>query len=250
MKLLKNKCTLLIPFYNEQDRIIKTLKLMTKVQNVYQIICVDDGSQINDCKKIKKTFPNVVVLRLEKNLGKSAAILHALVCVKTQWVFFLDADLKNLQISEIETAIKTVLNANQPLTLQKTKKSKKTKNKPKPIDMLILRRDSQSAFVTAIRHDILMSGERILKTKDALAVFKKPPSGYQLEVAINFYMMDHNKHCYWQQSSFHNSYKLYKWTLQEAIKKHKDEILGYVSYDGPIKYLQQLKNFCKNEYKA
>lgn len=234
MSLLVNKITLLIPFYNEDNRIFETLGLMVQVKNVYEIICVDDGSNDQNYKKIKKLYPKIKVLRLEKNQGKSSAILFGLVAVQTQWVFFLDADLKNLQISEIQEAISAVIDS-------------------KSLDMLVLRRSNYAVFVTAIRHDILMSGERILQTKDALEVFKnpfggKPPTGYQLEVAINLYMLEKNKNCYWQQTSIANSYKIDKWTFSQAIQKYKDEILGYTSYAGPINYFKQLTQFCKNEY--
>lgn len=231
----KNKLTVLIPFYNEQERIFTTLDIVTKARYIDKIICIDDGSQDTNFKKIQKKYPKITVLRLEKNQGKSSAILHGLISVTTEWVFFLDADLKNLQISEIESAIKAIRTTNSA-------------SNSKSLDMLILRRSNYSQFVTAIRHDILMSGERILRTTDALAVFKKPPTGYQLEVAINLYMMQQNKNCAWQQTSLANSYKIDKWTPFEAARQYKNEFLGYVSYAGPIKYLQQVKNFCNAKY--
>ena len=233
MSLLANKVTLLIPFYNENNRIFNTLKLMTHVKNLHEIICVDDGSQDLNYKKIKRKYPQIKVLRLEKNQGKSSAILHGLISVQTEWVFFLDADLIDLQVAEIEKAITTILKANA--------KEKKT-------DMLILRRSSYSQFVTTIRHDILMSGERIMRVTDALEVFKNPPTGYQLETAINLYMLAKKRKCFWQQTSIANFYKLKKWNFAEAIEKYKDEIWGYVSYAGPFNYLKQLSQFCRDEH--
>lgn len=229
MDYKKNAVTCLIPFYNEDERIFDTLDLITKAKNIDQIICVDDGSDDYNHKIIKKKYPQIEVIRIEQNQGKSSAMLHGLVNVKTEWVFFLDADLEYLQISEIDDAIDTVLKA-------------------KNTDMLILRRANYSAFVTLIRHDILMSGERILRTQDALAVYKKPPSGYQLEVAINLYMLKNKKNCFWQQTSLANSYKINKWSFTEAIKKYLEEIGGYASYDGPVNYLKQLKDFCREEH--
>ncbi|MBU1033640.1 glycosyltransferase family 2 protein [Patescibacteria group bacterium] len=223
--------TCLIPFYNESNRIIQTLEIITKINSFSEIICVDDGSDDENYKIIQNKYPKIKLIKLEKNQGKSSAILAGLKQIKTDWVFFLDADLKNLKQTEIETAISSV------------------KKCTKPLDMLILRRSNYSNFVRAIRHDILMSGERILRTKDALAVFKNPPSGYQLEVAINQYMADHNKKCFWQQTSLANSYKITKWAPEQALKKYADEIPGYFKYAGPIKYFKQLTNFCWNELK-
>lgn len=232
-----DKVTCLIPFFNEDQRIFETLNLVTKTKNIDKIICVDDGSEDKSYKKIKKLYPKIKLLRLEKNQGKSSAVLHGLISVKTKWILLLDADLKNLKISELNTAIKTV------------KESQKNKLKKDRLDMLILRRSNYSHFVTAIRHDILMSGERILKTKDAIEVFKKPPTGYQLEVAINQYMIEKNKNCCWHQTSLANSYKIDKWSLTQALKKYIEEISGYTSYAGAINYLKQIKNFCKQEAK-
>lgn len=225
----KNTITCLIPFYDEGEKIFRTLDIITKLKNVKQIICVDDGSKDKNYKKITKRYPQIKLIRLEKNQGKSSAILHGLISVTTEWVFLLDADLNQLKIDEFQKAINTILTA-------------------KDTDMLILRRANYSKFVTFLRHDILMSGERIMKTSDAINVFKKPPTGYQLEVAINFYFLQQNKKCYWQQTSLVNSYKITKWSPTQAMKKYFEEISGYASYAGPINYFEQLKNFCKKEH--
>jgi hypothetical protein len=36
--------------------------------------------------------------------------------------------------------------------------------------------------------DLLLSGQRMLKTKDAQKIFEEKMSGYQMEIAINTYM--------------------------------------------------------------
>lgn len=222
--------TCLIPFYNEGERIFNTVALISTIPEIDSILCVDDCSHDQNYKLLAKQFPHVTVLRLDQNQGKSAAVLHGLQSVTTPRVLLLDADLQQLQKTEISRAVSTV------------------KNDPS-LDMLILRRSNYAPFVTAIRHDILMSGERIMHTADLKAVFKKPPSGYQLEVAINEYMMKHKKRCYWLQTSLKNSYKYEKWTLEEALTKYKDELTGYMSYNGPLSYLSQILTFCKHEYR-
>ena len=225
----QEKSTCLIPFYNEDERIFKTVELISSIQEIDEIICVDDGSTDSNHTRLKKLFPKIHVLRLRKNQGKSSAVLHGLMSVTTPRVLLLDADLQQLQKDEIITAITAV----------------KSNSK---IDMLILRRSNYAPLVTAIRHDILMSGERIMRTEDLKEVFKKPPTGYQLEVAINDYMMKKEKKCYWIQTSLANSYKMEKWTLSDAVLKYRDEWTGYISYDGPITYLSQIFAFCKDEY--
>jgi glycosyltransferase involved in cell wall biosynthesis len=232
-----NKITCIIPYFNEQKRIFETLKTVTKLQNLHQIICVDDGSDDKNYLEIEKRYPTKIkVIRLSKNQGKSAAVYQGLKQVTTPWVMLLDADLQNIKLSEFQNAIDSVTTAD-----------------PKTLDMIILRRSWYSIFVTAIRHDILMSGERILKTTDLLNVFehpigKKPPTGYQLEIAINLYMMNHQKKCYWLQTSLKNSYKINKWGLEKSLGKYWDEVSGYTGYAGLGNYLKQLILFCNWKY--
>lgn len=224
-------CTCIIPFYNEDERLLNTLTKLQKVPNLKQIICINDGStNPTTTKAIKqlKTFPRVTLLNHTTNQGKSAAVLTGLKAVKTKWVFLLDADLNNLQPTELQRALELV------------------EQHQNQLDMLILRRAPYSKFVKAIRHDILMSGERILKTNDLLAIYNQIPfEGYQLEVAINHHMRRAKKSCYWLQASFTNTYKLHKWGLQKSILKYANEISGYTGYAGTRAYLQQVMGFCK-----
>ena len=79
------KVTIIIPFYNEVERI--------NVENFYQIfnrfshynfLLVDDGSSdktIDILEEFKLKFSTIKVLKLTKNLGKAEAIRSAVLSV-------------------------------------------------------------------------------------------------------------------------------------------------------------------------
>lgn len=225
------------PFYNEDERLLETAIKLTQLNNINSYIFINDGSTakktkqaVAELKKFAKSNSKIRIIEHKTNQGKSAAIKTGLDLTKTDWVFLIDADLKNLKIHELQKAIDL------------------TNEHQHHLDMLILRRSAYSRFVTAIRHDILMSGERILRTADLRKVYQgKPFKDYQLEVAVNHYMLQNRKNCYWLQTSLANSYKIHKWGLLKSLSKYKDELTGYTSYAGVRAYLRQVGEFCREK---
>jgi hypothetical protein len=99
--------------------------------------------------------------------------------------------------------------------------------------------------VRAIRHDILMSGERFLKTNALREVYRQRLfSGYQLEIAINHYFQKQAKRCYWLKTSIENTYKIKKWKLEASWESYRQEIVGFVEFDGAKTYVKQIAEFC------
>ena len=76
MKSKKVSCV--IPFYNEGLRLFATLKAVTNIDAISQVICIDDGSTDDTAKIIKSIWPEIVVIRLNENKGKAAAVRHGL----------------------------------------------------------------------------------------------------------------------------------------------------------------------------
>jgi glycosyltransferase involved in cell wall biosynthesis len=224
-------CTCLIPFYNECERLPKTLAVISQVPSLNKIICINDGSTEPNTNSLLESiatqYPRITVLSLKKNQGKSVAVARGLELVDTEWVLLLDADLQNLSARELSNIL-----------------TKTAQNKSR-LDMVILRRSRYSKFVTAIRHDILMSGERILRTRDLTSVFSIYTfSGYQLELAINHYMRLNNNRCFWIQTTIANTMKIVKWGVRKSLKKYREELTGYTKFAGTTAYLKQLAFFC------
>lgn len=101
MKLI----SIIIPAYNEEERISKTLQILTEFtqssQNMYtfELIVVSDGSS-DSTVKLAKTFNNVKVLEQNPNKGKGAAVGKGMLAANGDFLLFTDADLST-PITEI-----------------------------------------------------------------------------------------------------------------------------------------------------
>lgn len=99
MNLLPGKLSVLIPAYNEEAVILKTIQETAKALegSKYEIIVVDDGS-IDDTyqEAMRAAAENgaVKVVRYDINLGKGYALRHGFGFATGDFVVFLDADLE------------------------------------------------------------------------------------------------------------------------------------------------------------
>jgi len=95
--------SIIIPMYNEQERILKSLEILKKYiqknkKNKIEIIFVSDGSTdqtnniirlfIKNNKKIKLLFISYL-----KNVGKGFAIKKGILKSKKNWILICDADM-------------------------------------------------------------------------------------------------------------------------------------------------------------
>lgn len=90
--------SVVIPAYNEQERIGPTLRGVTEFlrnrAEEFEILVVDDGSQ-DATSKVVEEFgdESIRLLRLPGNQGKGAALRQGIAKTRGRRVFFLDADL-------------------------------------------------------------------------------------------------------------------------------------------------------------
>lgn len=89
--------SLVIPAYNEEDRLALTLDKSTDYLNSltenYEIIVVDDGSADNTLNISKNYGKNVIAYTLGKNSGKGAAVRRGMLEASGEYILFSDADL-------------------------------------------------------------------------------------------------------------------------------------------------------------
>lgn len=91
--------SIIIPCYNEERRILPSLKsLYSFLENhfkSFEIIVVNDGSTDQTWKMIKgfTSNPMMKTLRLMKNNGKGYAVKQGMLFAKGKYRFFIDADL-------------------------------------------------------------------------------------------------------------------------------------------------------------
>lgn len=229
---MKNSCDCIIPFYNEELRPVQVVETVLRVKYISKIIVIDDGS--TDQKAfltLKKNFPQITVIRLEKNSGKANAIKEGLKYVTASFVMLLDGDLQNLLREEIEKALSLFF-------------------KDSSANMLIFEIKGSNLLIdTLFRKYIFQGGNRIIKRSDLLEVIKQKPKGYQLEVAINKYIMEHQKKVYYIKYSAFNPHKINKLSFLKGYIKDLQMDLSIIFYLGLVNYLKQMFFFCRKEIK-
>ncbi|AAM24531.1 Glycosyltransferases involved in cell wall biogenesis [Caldanaerobacter subterraneus subsp. tengcongensis MB4] len=103
--MMNKKVSVLIPAYNEQDKIIDTIKGLEVVKEVDEVIVINDGSTDQTAERAKKAGAKLV--NMKENMGKAAALREGLKYAKNDIVVFLDADV-GLTSREVEKLIKPV----------------------------------------------------------------------------------------------------------------------------------------------
>lgn len=96
-----NNISLIIPLYNEENRLKKNLKFIQnflKKKNI-EVIFVNDGSDDNSEKIIKKfIYKNkdkkfIKYISYKKNVGKGYAIKKGVLSSKKKWILICDVDM-------------------------------------------------------------------------------------------------------------------------------------------------------------
>lgn len=83
--------TVVLPAYNEESRIMDTLKAVKSLSLVDEIIIVNDGSTDRTAEQVREM--GITLIDLPTNQGKGGAMNAALPYVNCDLVVFLDADL-------------------------------------------------------------------------------------------------------------------------------------------------------------
>ncbi len=106
------KISIIIPAYNEEERILPLLQKLAALQTpseAIELIIVDDGSsdRTSDlCRQeIEHQFPRGKLITLEKNSGKGNALRTGVAAASSPVVITMDADMAT-DLSAMEPAIK------------------------------------------------------------------------------------------------------------------------------------------------
>lgn len=167
------KISCIIPAYNEEASIGATLDVVSQlVGNVlHEVIVVDDGST-DKTKNIIKNYP-VTFIENEENMGKSKTVAHGIEISSGEYIFLLDADLKNISKENVIDLIAPIQAGTAEMSIS-------------------YRKNAWPLF--PFKKIDYLSGERILSKASllpALSEMKKLTS-YGLEVFINRIVIEEN----------------------------------------------------------
>ncbi len=90
MTMSKTQVTVLIPAFNEEDSVGKTIIKIKQLYPDFEVLVVDDGSTDNTLQVAMDAGANV--WPHPYNIGNGAAIKTGLRCAQGEWVIMMDAD--------------------------------------------------------------------------------------------------------------------------------------------------------------
>lgn len=99
---------IIIPAYNEAERIATVLQAALKSKLATEVIVVNDGSK-DDTAKVAASIPGVKVVDLAENMGKGGAMCMGVEATTAEIIAFVDADLVGLTAQHIDSIISPVV---------------------------------------------------------------------------------------------------------------------------------------------
>lgn len=84
--------SVIIPAYNEADRLDETLRAVLTLPGIQEVIVVDDGST-DETARVAREAGATLVIRHPRRLGKGKALQTGCQAAKGDYLLFLDADL-------------------------------------------------------------------------------------------------------------------------------------------------------------
>lgn len=112
----------IIPAYNEEKTIGNVLEVLVNMDVINEIIVVSDGS----CDKtadIARSY-NVHIIELDRNRGKTYAVLTGVMNTEANIILMLDADLIGLKQEHVYKLLKPILNGEADMTIGIFKKGR------------------------------------------------------------------------------------------------------------------------------
>jgi glycosyltransferase involved in cell wall biosynthesis len=173
----KPSVSVVIPAYNEADRIVATVRAVQALVGVGEVIVVDDGSTDDTAEAARAV--GAVVLRQTRNRGKAAAMEAGADTAHGDLLLFLDADL-GVTACEAQALITPVLSGAADVTVATF-----------PVipgrggGMGVVVRLSRAGIRRAAGHTLAapLSGQRCL-TRAAFAAARPLARGFGVETAM------------------------------------------------------------------
>ena len=118
--MLESRISLIIPTYNEATRINSVIEAGLASKSIERVIVVDDGSTDNLAENVRCYGYNISFVRHEVNKGKGEAMqsgYEIAKCLGSTGLLFLDADLRGITSSHVDSLVSPVINEEVPMTI-------------------------------------------------------------------------------------------------------------------------------------
>lgn len=173
---LNKKVTVLVPAYNEEEKIKDTITALQNVSNVNEIIAINDGSTDRTAEIIKKT--NAKLVNLKTNRGKGAALNEGLKIARADVISLIDADLGQTA-SELKKLLESVLRGETDMSIAKFPSPEKKGG----FGLVVTLAQFGLKLFTGCRFASPLSGQRVL-TRELVEYLGRFESGFGVEVAM------------------------------------------------------------------
>jgi glycosyltransferase involved in cell wall biosynthesis len=112
--------SVIIPAYNEADRILNVLSVLEQIDYLEKIVVVDDGSRDATSPVVRKQQQEdtrIQLIQNDRNRGKGQSVFNAWEYCTTPYILMLDADLQGLKPDHIHQLCNPVLHHQADMTL-------------------------------------------------------------------------------------------------------------------------------------
>ncbi|MCL6472120.1 MAG: glycosyltransferase family 2 protein [Firmicutes bacterium] len=208
----------IVPAYNEENQLGAVLKVLTRIDEIDEIIVVNDGS-IDQTSAVARSY-GVKVIDKEVNAGKGAAMQTGINSTDADILLFIDADLLGLE----ERHIRDLLN---PLISDKKL-------------MMTVGRFVGGRLATDLAQALVptITGQRAVRRAFFEGLSDLSDTGFGVEIAIT-------------QHARRQGYKVEEVLISEVSQVMKEEKLGKIAgFRARLKmYADILKQIARNSKK-
>lgn len=173
--------SVIIPAYNESERIVDTINGINHLAEVDEIVVVDDGSSDNTAQVVKSIDIEKLKFYIQtKNYGKGKALEKGLEIMRkdADIVVFLDADVGKTS-SEVIKIIRPVLDDECDVAIARFRPASKKGGMG-----FVKRLAKDSVYeMTGVELNSTISGQRAFK-REVIDRFDFMPDGYGVEVGM------------------------------------------------------------------
>lgn len=174
--------SVIVPAYNEEDRIKATLDSLLKVEDINEIIVVDDCSTDRTFELVQEYKDEKIILKKQEvNSGKGGAIEAGLKLVDkdSDIIVFLDADLGSTA-GEVEKLIQPFKTSDVDMTVAQFAKAKKKGG------FGLVKNLAYNSILELTGNECTysLSGQRAFKKEIIERFGGKMPVGYGVEVGM------------------------------------------------------------------